>query len=185
MHVTTGQFNESLSSVIQRSLSKCGGTFQVSFLVGNNKEFTRNRSALLHHSRAWLLWVSKAEHISNKRCRDEWNILWQARALETPLGLLLRFIYDFTSRHYNCFYNVRSSLPCWFFILVGPLIAGFLVAALILGLSDLTFRSLICFFDLLLWRCVSDWLLWSARFYCLSPWNRVFGPPNRRHLVVG
>jgi hypothetical protein len=66
--------------------------------------------------------------------------------LETPFGLLLRFIYDFTSRHYNYFYNVTrtrltaSSLPCSFFILVGPLIAGFLVAALILGLSDLTFR---------------------------------------------
>jgi hypothetical protein len=65
--------------------------------------------------------------------------------LEKPFGLLLRFIYDFTSRHYNFFYNVRSSLPCWFFILVGPLIAGFLVAALMS--SDVA--SLIGSFDLL------------------------------------
>jgi hypothetical protein len=64
--------------------------------------------------------------------------------------IVTSFIYDFTSRHYSYFYNARSSLPCWFFILVGPLIAGFLVAALILGLSDLTYvASLIGSFDLL------------------------------------
>jgi hypothetical protein len=87
--------------------------------------------------------------------------LWHTRVLATPFGLLLCFIYDFTSRHCNYFYNVRSSLPYWFFILVGPLIAGFLVA------------TLICSFDLLLtlrlwsvslvssWRCVSDRFLRS------------------------
>jgi hypothetical protein len=43
--------------------------------------------------------------------------------LEAPFGLLLRFIYDFTSRHYNYFYNVArtrltaSSLPCCFLVL--------------------------------------------------------------------
>jgi hypothetical protein len=70
---------------------------------------------------------------------------------------------------------VRSSLPCWFFILVGPLIAGFLVAALIWLLwSPPDVASLIGSFDLPLtfrlwsvpliysWRCVSDRLLWSA-----------------------
>jgi hypothetical protein len=99
--------------------------------------------------------------------------MWRIWVLETPFGLLLRFIYDSTSRHYNYSYSVRSSLPCWFFILVGPLIAGFLVAALISLLwSALTLRlwsvplicsdvaSLIGSFDLL-WRCVSDRLLWS------------------------
>jgi hypothetical protein len=35
-----------------------------------------------------------------------------ARVLETLFGLLLWFYYDFASRHYNFFYNVRSSLPC-------------------------------------------------------------------------
>jgi hypothetical protein len=62
--------------------------------------------------------------------------------LETPFGLLLYFIY-FTSRHHNYFYNVTrgrltaSSLPCCFLVLVGPLIADFLVAALIsLFVSD-------------------------------------------------
>jgi hypothetical protein len=43
---------------------------------------------------------------SNRKYCDVFMIL------ETPFGLLLRFIYDFTSRHYNYFYNVRSSLPC-------------------------------------------------------------------------
>jgi hypothetical protein len=72
------------------------------------------------------------------------------------------FYYDFTSHHYNFFYNVRSSLPGWFFILIGPLIAGFLVAALIWFLwSAPDVASLIGSFDLLLWRCVSDRLLWS------------------------
>jgi hypothetical protein len=68
------------------------------------------------------------------------------------------------------FYNVRSSLPCWFFILVGPLIAGFLVAALICPFHLLlTLRlwsvPLICS-DLLLLSalliCVSGRFLWSA-----------------------
>jgi hypothetical protein len=56
------------------------------------------------------------------------------------------FYYDFISRH-NYFLHVRSSLPCWFFILVGPLIAGFLVAVLI-------------------WLCVSDWFIWSRPLIC-------------------
>jgi hypothetical protein len=94
--------------------------------------------------------------------------MWRARVLETPFGLLLCFIYDFTSRHYNFFYNVRSSLPCWFFILVGPLTAGFLVAALILGF----WSALVP----LLWHGVSDRLVWSARFYCSPPWDRVLAP---------
>jgi hypothetical protein len=94
-------------------------------------------------------------------------VLWRARVLETPFGLLLRFIYDSTSRHYNYFYNAGSSLPCWFFILVGPLIAGFLVAARIWLLwSALTLRLWSDSFDFF-WRCVSDRLLWSA-WRCVS-----------------
>jgi hypothetical protein len=86
--------------------------------------------------------------------------------------IVTSFIYDFTSRHYNYFYNVRPSLPCWFFILVGPLIAGFLVAALIWLLwSPLTLR------------------LWSAllisRFYCSPPWNRVLAPRIEDTLSKG
>jgi hypothetical protein len=51
------------------------------------------------------------------------NVLWRIWVLETPFRLLLRFINDFSSRHYNYFYNVTrtrliaSSLPCWFLIL--------------------------------------------------------------------
>jgi hypothetical protein len=104
--------------------------------------------------------------------------------LETPFGLLLWFIYDYTNRHYNYFYNVRSSLPCWFFILVGPLIAGFLVAALTLRLRSV---PLIC-------RWVSDLLwsmLWSTSvfillcFYFLPPWNRVLAPRIEDTLSKG
>jgi hypothetical protein len=82
------------------------------------------------------------------------EMVWYCEAftvLETPFGLLLCFIYDFTSRHYNYIYNVHSSLPCLFLILAGPLIDGFLVAALI-------------------------WFLWSALFYCSPPSNRVLAP---------
>jgi hypothetical protein len=112
---------------------------------------------------------------------------------------LLRFIYDFTSRHYNYFYNVArtrltaSSLPCWFFILAGSLIAGFLVAALIWLLwSPLTLRlwsaplifpdvaSLIGSFDLL-WRCVSDRLLWSA--LTLRLWSALLICPDVASLI--
>jgi hypothetical protein len=53
-----------------------------------------------------------------------------------PFGLLLRFIYDFTSRHYNYFYNVTrtkltaSLLPGWFLVFrcwsdLTPLICSF------------------------------------------------------------
>jgi hypothetical protein len=98
--------------------------------------------------------------------------------LKTPFGLLFLFIYDFTSSYYNYFHNVAwtrltaSSLPCWFFILVGPLIAGFLAAALI------------WLFDLL-WRCVSDQLLWSARHLFLTALKYGVGAPNRRRFVEG
>jgi hypothetical protein len=126
--------------------------------------------------------------------------------LETSFGFLLRFIFDFTNRHYNYFYNVRSSLPCWFLVLVGSLIAGFLVAALIWLLwSPLTLRlwstplisfdvaSLIGSFDLL-WRCFSDRLLWSALTLRLrstsliSSWRCVsdrllWSPPDAESLV--
>jgi hypothetical protein len=123
--------------------------------------------------------------------------MWRVGVLETPFGLLLSFTYDFTSRHYNYFYNVRSSLPCWFFILVGPLIAGFLVAALILGLSDLTLRLWSAPFDLL-WCWVSDlpWFLCPdvasligsfnlLLFYSLPPWNRVLALRIEDTLLKG
>jgi hypothetical protein len=84
------------------------------------------------------------------------NILWRAYCTGhfwipnltcSGTGDAVRFVnsfyYGFTSRHYNFFYNVRSSLPCWFFISVSTLIAVFLVAVLTL------------------WRCVSELFLWS------------------------
>jgi hypothetical protein len=66
--------------------------------------------------------------------------MWRARSIGDAFRIVTLFYYYFTSRHYNFFYNVRSSLPCWFFILVGPLIAGFLVAALTLY-SDVASQS--------------------------------------------
>jgi hypothetical protein len=125
--------------------------------------------------------------------------MWRVRVLEKPFGLLLRFIYDFTSRHYNYFYNVRSSLPCWFCVLVGPLIADFLVAALIWLLwSAPDVASLIGSFDLLFWRCASDLLLWSPLtlrlwsaplicpfFNSFPPWNRVLAPRIEDTLSKG
>jgi hypothetical protein len=62
--------------------------------------------------------------------------MWRVGVLETPFGLLLRFIYDFTSHHYNHFYNVTrtrltaSALPCWFFL--GWLVLGLLASWLLL-----------------------------------------------------
>jgi hypothetical protein len=139
------------------------------------------------------------------------NYIVTCSVLETPFGLLLCFIYDFISRHYNFFYNVRFSLPCWFFILVGPLSAGFLVAALIWLLwSAPDVASLIGPFDQLLtlhlwsvplicsWRCISDRPLWSAPdvasligsfdlcsvFIPCRP-EIGCGAPDRRHLVEG
>jgi hypothetical protein len=81
-------------------------------------------------------------------------ILWRVRVLETPFGLLLRFIYDFTSRHYNYFYNetrtrlTAYSLPGWFLVLR--------------CLSDLTSRFCSACLVPLSWRFVSDRLLWPA-----------------------
>jgi hypothetical protein len=98
-------------------------------------------------------------------------ILWRVQVLETPFGLLLRFIYDFTSRHYNHCYNVTrtrltaSSLPCWFFILVGPLIAGFLVAALPFRLSSAS-------------------VIYSY-LKCSPPWNRALAPRIEDTLSKG
>jgi hypothetical protein len=87
--------------------------------------------------------------------------------LETAFRLLLRFIYNFTSRHYNYFYNVTwtrlttSSLPGWFLVLR--------------CWSDLTPRLWLALIPLL-WRCISDRLLRSAPFYCSPLWNRVLAP---------
>jgi hypothetical protein len=82
--------------------------------------------------------------------------------LETPFGLLLCFIYDFTSRHYNYF------LQCALFTSVLLPYLGWSSDCWLLGCcsnltplicSDVT--SLIGSFDLL-WRWVSDQLLRSA-----------------------
>jgi hypothetical protein len=111
------------------------------------------------------------------------KILWRARVLETPFGLLLRFIYDFTSRHYNYFYNVTrtrlnaSSLPCWFFILVLCLLVSWLLLwslVYLIGSFDLCsdVASLIGSFVL-------------PGFYSLPPWNRVFGPRIEDTLSKG
>jgi hypothetical protein len=92
------------------------------------------------------------------------------------------------------FYNVRSSLPCWFFTLVGPLIAGFLVAALIwlrwsppdvaspIGSFDPPdVSSLIDSFDLF-WRCVSDRFHWSLLWRCVSD-RLLWSPPDVASLI--
>jgi hypothetical protein len=104
--------------------------------------------------------------------------MWRARGT----GDAVRIVTLFYSRLYNVTRTrlTASSLPCWFLFCVGPLIVGFLVAALILCLSDLTFR---------LW---STYLisaltlrLWSARFYSLPPWNRVLAPRIEDTLSKG
>jgi hypothetical protein len=90
-------------------------------------------------------------------------ILWRARGTGDAVRFVNSLYYDFTSRHYNFFYNVRSSLLCWFFILVGPLISGFLVAALICSYALLPTLRLWSVPLLSSRRCVSD------RFLCSPP----------------
>jgi hypothetical protein len=81
--------------------------------------------------------------------------------LETPFRLLLRFIYDFNSCHYNYFYNVTRtrltaySLPCSFFSFAADLI--WLLGS---GLH-LTFRLWLALLPLI-WCFVSDRPLLSA-----------------------
>jgi hypothetical protein len=75
--------------------------------------------------------------------------MWRARVLETTVGLLFWFIYDFNSRHYNLFLQCalslwRSVLERSWFLCSGPLISFDVVS------SDL---------------CWS--LLGSAEFICL------------------
>jgi hypothetical protein len=90
---------------------------------------------------------------------------------ETPFGLLICFITTSLVVTKKFCYNVRSSLLCWVFILVGPLIVGFLVAALIWFLwSPLLF-------------CVSDLILLG--FYSLPPWNRALAPRIEDTLSKG
>jgi hypothetical protein len=115
------------------------------------------------------------------------SVLWRARVLETPFGLLLRFITTSLVVTTITFYNVRSSLPCWFLILVDPLIAGFLVAVLIWHRwSSPDVASLIGSFDLLL-----TLRLWSAPlicpffFFCSPPRNRVLAPRIEGTLSKG
>jgi hypothetical protein len=67
--------------------------------------------------------------------------------LETPSGLLLRFIYDFTSRHYNYFYNVTRTR----------------LTALHFHVDSWSFATDLIWSDLI-WLFVSDRLLWPARF---------------------
>jgi hypothetical protein len=107
--------------------------------------------------------------------------MWRVRVLETPFGLLFRFIYDFTSRHYNYFPNetrprlTASSLPCWFFVRR--------------CWSDLTPRFWSACLVHMIWLFISDrpWFLWSdvsslivsfdlLLFFCSPPWNRVLAP---------
>jgi hypothetical protein len=98
--------------------------------------------------------------------------MWRARIVERRSDSY--FVLFTTSLVATTIYFTMCALPCWFFILVGPLIAGFLVAALIWLLwSSLTLRlwsaPLISTLTLRLrstplfssWRCVSDRLLWS------------------------
>jgi hypothetical protein len=88
------------------------------------------------------------------RVRGTWPLLnakmWRVRVLETPFGLLLRFIYDFTSRHYNYLYNVTL------FTSLLILYLGWSSDCWLLGCcSNLT--PLISS-----WHFISDRLLWSA-----------------------
>jgi hypothetical protein len=111
-------------------------------------------------------------------CSGYWSVSLSVTyfLLETPFGLLLRFTYDVTSRHNNYFYNVTrtrltaSSLTCWFLVFR--------------CWSDLTFHLWSVLVPLL-WRCVSDRLLWSARLYFLPPWNRVMVPRIEDTLSKG
>jgi hypothetical protein len=115
--------------------------------------------------------------------------------LETPFGLLLRVFTTLLVATTITFYNVRTSLPCWFFILVGSLIAGFLVAALIWLLwSPPDVASLIGSFDRLLWSAPlifsSDVASLIDSFdllgsYFLPPWNRVLAPRIEDTLSKG
>jgi hypothetical protein len=132
-------------------------------------------------------------HVWNTRihiviCWGTWSLLntkmWRARVLETPFGLLLLLFTTSLVVTTITFYNVRSSLPCWFFILVDPLI---LTLPLWLSLVPLLWR---CVFDLLLW-CL---LFWASPFFCsfdlsgfhsLPPWNRVLAPRTEDTLSKG
>jgi hypothetical protein len=62
-----------------------------------------------------------------------------------------------------------------------------LTSVLILGPSLLIWSDLSSLIGLvpLLWRCVSDQLLWSARFYCSPPWNRMLAPRIEDTLLKG
>jgi hypothetical protein len=146
-------------------------------------------------ARIYSCWDCGATNVAPSYC-DVFTVL------KTPFGLLLLSFTTSLVVTTITFYNVRSSLPCWFFILVGPLIAGFLVAALLwllwspmtlrlwsAPLSSLTLRLwsapsicldvayLIGSYDLL-WRSVFDRFLWSA--LTLRLWSVPFICPYLR-----
>jgi hypothetical protein len=75
-------------------------------------------------------------------------ILWRARVLKTPFGMLLCFIYDSTSRHYNFFSQ--------FALLTSVLIVylGWSSDCCLLGCCSNPTPLISS------WRCVSDWLLY-------------------------
>jgi hypothetical protein len=126
----------------------------------------------------WFLWI----HIVTclRLLTTSERQMWRARVLETPFGLLIRFIMTSLVVTTITFYNVRSSLPCWpLSWLVLWLLASWLLlwssdVASLSGSFDLLWSGPLISFDLLLtlrlwsvplicfWRCVSDRLLWSA-----------------------
>jgi hypothetical protein len=82
-------------------------------------------------------------------------ILWRVYVLETPFGLLLWFIYNLTSRHYNYF------LQCSLFTSVLILYLGWSSDCWHLG----------CYPNLTPLICVSDRFLWSAALTLRLRWS--------------
>jgi hypothetical protein len=105
-----------------------------------------SRSKLLKYCNV-LEYLTSLRHAFTLLITSEHQI-WRARLLKTPFGLLLRFIYDFTSRHYSLFYNVlwpsdvvsRSGPDSSALVLWSPLIWSSLICV---GLSlDLLLLSI-------------------------------------------
>jgi hypothetical protein len=99
--------------------------------------------------------------------------MWRVGVLETPFRLLLSFIYDFTSRHYNTFtmwrelgwlrvhFRVESlsfaAELIWLFVSYWPWFHWSDVASLIGPGSTVLILRLWSALVPLFWYCVSDW----------------------------
>jgi hypothetical protein len=113
-------------------------------------------------------------------CWGTWPLLnikiWRARVLETPFGLLLRFITALlvvtTITFTMCALHFRVDSLSW-------LVLWLLASWLLLWPSDIA--SLSSFFDLL-WSTPVFILL---GFYFLPPWNRVLAPQMEDTMSKG